>query len=285
VRPLADGKGVQLHSHREGPQGVHAQGDPARLQQVVWNLLTNSIKFTPAGGRIDVTLRVTEGSAEIEVRDTGQGIDPAFVGHVFERFRQADSSTTRSHGGLGLGLAIVKNLVELHGGRVRASSEGANRGATFTVTLPTIRATERPGHDDGTHPQDFRVADFSGRRIMVVDDQPDTRELVARVLAECGARVTALDSAAAAIAAISREVPDLLVTDIGMPEMDGFTLLARLRSSLGQRAKAMPAIALTAFARPEDRLKAQEVGFACHVSKPLEPAEFVSTVARVLEVT
>jgi PAS domain S-box-containing protein len=281
VRHSAEAKGVQLVTHV--PAGVGSvRADAARLQQVVWNLLVNAIKFTPAQGSVSVELRAAAAAVEIVVADTGQGIDPEFLGHVFERFRQADASITRRHGGLGLGLAIVRNLVDLHGGTVCVRSDGQGKGATFIVTLPTTTEVAAPPAAAAAGGSgDFRVADLAGLSVLVVDDQIDARELISRVLAECHAQVSCASNAADALELVRRERPQVLVSDIGMPEVDGFQLLKQVRA-LGATGAAVRAIALTAFARPQDRERVLAAGFEHHVSKPLEPAELIRAVAALM---
>ncbi len=282
VTPAAEAKDLRLESALEPTAGpVHA--DVGRLQQAVWNLLSNAIKFTPKGGRVDVALRRVDSHVEISVADSGVGIAPEFLAHVFERFRQADASTTRRHGGLGLGLAIVKHLVELHGGTVHAESAGEGKGATFSVRLPVaaLRAVHLAEHLRIASPAlaNYLIADLSGLRVVVVDDDPDTRTLVAKVLSDCGAHVVSASSAAAALALVAQARPAVLLTDIGMPELDGYGLLRRMRAAYG--ADPIPAIALTAFARAEDRTRALREGFRLHLAKPVEPAELVASVASV----
>jgi len=288
VRPAADAKGVRLDRTLD-PAAGPVSGDPARLQQVVWNLLANAIKFTPKGGRVQVILERVDSHVEVRVADSGAGIAPEFLEHVFERFRQADSSTTRQFGGLGLGLAIVRNLIELHGGTVKAHSEGVGKGSTFTVRLPLAASQPSEGAHPREHPRatqvvlgaDFKVVDLSGVKVLVVDDQPDARELVARILSECGAQVFIADDAQTALALVESEHPDVLVSDIGMPEVDGYELLRLIRALGPERGGKVPAIALTAFARSEDRTRALHRGFQVHVSKPVEAAELIATVASV----
>jgi PAS domain S-box-containing protein len=287
VRPAADAKGIRLDKLLD-PAAGPISGDPARLQQVVWNLLSNAIKFTPKEGKVQVVLERVNSHVEISVADSGIGIKPEFLAHVFERFRQADASTTRTHGGLGLGLSIVKNLVELHGGTVHAHSEGEGRGATFAVHLPLAIMYLGANGGSRVHPQtpllvahDFRVPDLSGIRVLVVDDEADARELIKRVLSECDAEVISAGSAAEALELVRKHRPHVLVSDIGMPDVDGFELLKRVRA-LGEAAGGkVPAIALTAFARSDDRTRALRAGFLVHVSKPVEPSELVATVATV----
>jgi CheY-like chemotaxis protein len=256
---------------------------------VVWNLLSNAIKFTPKGGRVQVLLECINSHLEISVADTGQGIATDFLPHVFDRFRQEDSSTSRRYSGLGLGLAIVKQLVELHGGTVRVKSAGENQGATFIVNLP-VKVT-RTFTDDGLrlHPKaaaraapvDCDTTHLAGLKILVVDDEPDARLLLKRVLEECKTEVFTAASAAEALKLIKANRPDVLVSDIGMADVDGYEFLRRVRSLSPKDGPHIPAIALTAFARTEDRTRALLAGFLAHVSKPVEPSELIATIAAV----
>ncbi len=288
VRPAAEAKNIRLEKHYEGAPGPIA-GDPARLQQVVWNLLSNAIKFTPRDGAVQVELRQGNGHVIIAVRDTGAGIRPEFITHVFERFRQADASTTRRHGGLGLGLSIVKHLIEQHGGTVRAESEGEGKGSTFTIELPLAKAqvpAARSGRVGLVQPAqaapEMTVRDLDGLSVLVVDDDRDARELIARILSDCNARVRLAAGAREGFEAFRRERPDLLISDLGMPEVDGFELLGWVRALPREQGGQLPAVALTAFARSEDRLRALEAGFSAHISKPVEPSELIATVACAL---
>ncbi len=288
VRPAAEAKAIQLERQVEGDVGLIV-GDPSRLQQVIWNLLSNSIKFTPKGGRVVLASRRTDAEMELTVADTGIGIRPEFLPFVFDRFRQADGSPTRRHGGLGLGLAITKHLVELHGGSVRVESEGEGHGASFTVHLPMTRslpveeaqATARAALPKVTI-LPSPTMDLSGARILVVDDESDARELIKRVLEDCGAEVVTAASAADALALARRERFQLIVADIAMPVMDGYDLLRRLRALGPEHDGGMPAIAVTALARSEDRTRALRAGFRMHLAKPLEPTELVVSVASAL---
>jgi PAS domain S-box-containing protein len=287
VRLAASAKGVRLEKLLD-PAAGPVSGDPQRLQQVVWNLVSNAIKFTPKEGKVQVVLQRVNSLIEISVADTGIGIKPEFLPHVFERFRQADASTTRKYSGLGLGLSIVKHLVEIHGGTVHAHSLGEGRGTTFTVRLPLTVVRTSAEKERRLHPraakdlaQDYRVADLSGIKVLVVDDERDARELLRRVLADCGAEVLAAATAAEALRLVEWEQPHLLVSDVGMPEVDGYELLRQLRTLGAARGGKLPAIALTAFARSEDRTRALRAGFLVHVSKPVEPSELVATVASV----
>jgi PAS domain S-box-containing protein len=276
-RAAAEAKGVTL-TVAVGPLRAPVLGDAGRLAQVISNLASNAIKFTPAGGRVEVMLARRAGRAEIVVSDTGQGIAPEFLPSVFERFRQADASAARRHGGLGLGLSIVKHLVELHGGSVRAESEGVGKGATFTVSLPLQREASR---DDGQREEPLRweAPELAGARVLVVDDEPDAREIARRVLEECGAEIVVAASAIEALDALRAHHPDLLVCDIGMPGLDGYELMRRIRAELAPPDRDVPAVALTAFARASDRDRALDAGFSAHVAKPLEPVELLTTVA------
>jgi PAS domain S-box-containing protein len=283
LRPAAEAKGIRLEAVLD-PFAGPVSGDPGRLQQVILNLLSNAIKFTPKDGWVRVLLQRAASNIEIVVADSGIGIRPEFLGHVFERFRQADASTTRRYSGLGLGLSIVKQLVELHGGTVQAHSAGDDQGATFTVRLP-LTAVHRPhpAHPATPSPRsaDYKVADLSGLRVLVVDDEADARNLVQQLLEECGARIFTAAGVDSALALIRRERLDLLVSDIGMPGADGYELLERIRDLEDPDLASLPAIALTAFARSEDRTRALRSGFLLHLSKPVEPAELIATVASV----
>ena len=280
VQPAADARGVVLEAALEPVPWL--RGDPNRLQQVIWNLLANGIKFTPRGGRVELRLRRDGDAACIEVRDTGQGIAPDFLPHVFERFRQADSSTTRAHGGLGIGLAITRQLVELHGGTVHATSEGEGRGACFVVRLP-LTAGEAGERTASADPAALAAAmPLQGAHLLVVDDDTDGRELLAQVLGEAGAAVDTASSAEEALALMRERRYDVLVSDIGMPDVDGYELLARLRRLPANEGGATPAIALTAFVRVEDRNKALLAGFQQHLGKPVETAQLIAAATTLL---
>ncbi len=289
IGPAADAKGIRIEKLLD-PAAGPISGDPSRLQQVIWNLLSNAIKFTPRGGKVQVVLQRVNSHIEISIADTGIGIKPEFLSYAFERFRQADSSSTRRYGGLGLGLSIVKHLVELHGGTVHVESAGENRGATFAVHLP-VSVIHRSMKEARHHPKtpaasiDFQPVDLSGVTVLVVDDEADARELLERVLMECHAKVLAAGTAAEALLLIESNRPDVLISDIGMPDVDGFELLKRVRALGAGRGGNVAAIALTAFARSEDRTRALRAGFLVHVSKPVEPAELVATVASVAQRT
>ncbi|HET9931310.1 MAG TPA: response regulator [Polyangiaceae bacterium] len=289
VRPAADAKSITLRSTIDDSVGP-LMGDPDRLQQVVWNFLTNAVKFTPKGGKVWVCVRPVDSQVEVEVSDTGCGIAPAFLPHVFERFRQAEAGTTRSHSGLGLGLAIVKSLVELHGGTVEARSEGEGRGTTFIARLPVapirLEDTRRPSvhpRAPGVAPEFACPPQLASVRVLIVDDEPDGRDLIFAALSECGAEVVGAASAAEALSRLSNERFDVLVSDIGMPGEDGYALIAKVRALGPESGGDMPAVALTAFARGEDRTRALAAGFDVHVAKPVEPAELVLILARLVE--
>jgi CheY-like chemotaxis protein len=282
VLPAAHAKSIRLEKFLD-PTAGPVPGDPGRLQQVVWNLLSNAIKFTPKDGKVQVLLQRINSHIEITVADTGAGIHPEFLPQIFERFRQADASITRSHGGLGLGLSIVKNLVEMHGGTVRAESRGHGSGATFTVQLPLARHRDAARDPEPLEEveAEFEPANLSGLTVLAVDDERDALGLIRRILEECGARVITATTAAEAILTIQNERPDVLVSDIGMPDVDGYALLRQVRALGDDRGGRTPAIALTAFARSEDRTRALRAGYIVHVAKPVEPSELVATVASV----
>ena len=284
VRPAAAAKQIKIEASLEPGAGTMS-GDPDRLQQVVWNLLSNAIKFTPNGGKVEVRLRRVDSQVVIEVADSGGGISPEFLPHVFERFRQGDASTTRSHVGLGLGLAIVRHLVELHGGTVEASSPGEGKGATFSVRLPLVNARrpEEPAPDaagpGGPPPAD--ALRLNGLRVLIVDDDVEGREAMTAVLEKEGVRVTAVSSPDEALEAIRRESPDVLLSDIEMPGEDGHSFIRRVRELPADRGGEIPAAALTAYARGEDRQKALRAGFQVHVAKPVRPEELTAVIAEL----
>jgi signal transduction histidine kinase/CheY-like chemotaxis protein len=285
IQPGADAKGVRIEQMLD-PLAGPVCGDPARLQQIMWNLLSNAVKFTPRGGKVQVVLERVNSHLEITVADTGQGIPPEFLPYVFDRFRQADASTTRKHGGLGLGLAIVKQLVELHGGSVRVKSAGEGKGSSFIVHLPLTVIHPPAEPEDRFHPrtpssepQTVRPVRLDGISVLVVDDQTDALDLIRRVLEDCGAKVITSSSAAEALVILEREKPAVLLSDIGMPDMDGYEFLRKVRSLGADRGGQVAAVALTAFARSEDRTKALLSGFMVHVTKPVEPTELAATIA------
>jgi hypothetical protein len=275
IRPAAQAKGVAIEVDAgDEPAGCH--GDAGRLLQVCSNLLTNAVKFTPKGGRVAVRLARTEDALTLEVRDTGQGISPSFLPHVFERFRQADTTSTRAHAGLGLGLALVRSLVELHGGAVRAESEGEGRGAVFTVTLPRAAA---PREADRSALDAPAQAALHGLRVLVVDDEADARELVATVLEKRGAAVSVAASAADAFEALRSDPPDVLLSDLGMAGEDGYSLIGRVRALGADRGGAVPAVALTAYAGAEVGPRTRAAGFQTHLTKPVDPSRLAAIVA------
>lgn len=286
IRHAAEQKGVRL-SRMIDPLAGPVSGDPARLQQVIWNLLANAVKFTPAGGQVEVVCERINCHVEISVTDSGVGIRPDFLPHVFDRFRQADATVARRFGGLGLGLAIVKSLVELHGGQVRAKSPGDGRGSTFVVHLP-LPAAQQDGQSarPAATPDDLQDEvncpyRLRGLRVMVVDDEQDARDLVQLILEDCEATVAAAGSVEDALRQMDEFRPDVLVSDIGMPVIDGYDFIRAVRKRSADRGGRVPALALTAFARSEDRRRALLAGFDMHVSKPIEPAEMLAAVGRL----
>lgn len=284
VRPAADAKGVALQLGCQKAR-LMVSGDPDRLQQVAWNLLSNAVKFTPRGGRVQARLAEVDGHVELQITDTGQGIEADFLPHVFERFRQADSRFSRDHGGLGLGLSIVREMIQLHGGNVSAASEGPGKGSSFVVRLPALPKTAArktaPGGWTGRRAEIRRAGKrrrLDGVRVLAVDDEADALELLRVVLEGAGAVVKTAASAAQALDMLRRYQQDLLIADVGMPRMDGLTLVKTIRSTLPSPVNAIPAVALTAYARPEDRKTALASGFQKHVAKPFNPADLVTAV-------
>jgi PAS domain S-box-containing protein len=286
VRPAADARSIRLQTALDS-RSNQISGDPDRLQQMVWNLLTNAIKFTPEGGYVEVRLERVESHVEITITDTGQGIDPELLPHVFDRFRQSDSSSTRRHGGLGLGLAIVRQLVELHGGTVKVESPGVGEGTTFKVILPLLSVHQELSDMDMTHALigsktlTARQPSLANLRVLVVEDESDARELIEMVLAGRGAEVVSVGSADEALAEMECGRFDVLVSDIGMPETDGYTLMSKIRQLPKERGGRIPAAALTAYAGIEDRMRALSAGYQIHISKPVEPAELTTVVANL----
>jgi PAS domain S-box-containing protein len=299
VRLAAQAKDIQIQTVLDANVG-NVSGDSNRLQQVIWNLVSNAVKFTPSRGWVEVRLSVVQGSsfmvhsneqspmnpkqstmnkyAQIQVRDNGKGISPEFLPHVFEYFRQADGTTTRTFGGLGLGLAIVRHLVELHGGSVLAESPGEGLGATFTVRLPLMETSPEA-------PEEVRSDSFwdlGGLHVLIVDDEADIRDLVAFILEQSGAEVTVATSASEALAALNQSLPDVLLCDIGMPEVDGYMLIRQVRALLPERGGLIPAIALTAYAGESNQKQALAAGFQLHISKPVEPEELVRAIAQLI---
>jgi CheY-like chemotaxis protein len=279
-QPAADAKGIRLVKTLGSAAVV--QGDPGRLQQIVWNLVSNAIKFTPRGGLVQVTLKKVNSHVHIQVSDSGQGIAPEMLPHIFQRFRQGDSSAARRHGGLGLGLAIVKNLVEMHGGSVDAISEGEGMGSLFTVRLPL--ALTNGAVEKASEHLDMPMTTFGNLledlQVLVLDDEDDAREVVQRLLEDAGARVRTAGNAAEAMKILEGRFfrPDIIVSDIGMPEQDGYEFMQRVRR-MGGRIAEVPAAALTALARLEDRKRALMAGYQTHLAKPVDPAELVAMVA------
>jgi len=283
IEPTARTKGVRLESVLD-PQSVVVSGDPARLQQVFWNLLSNAVKFTPKGGRIQVVLQRVNSHIEFSISDTGIGIPTAFLPHVFERFSQKDSSTHREYGGLGLGLAICKQLVDLHGGSIQAKSMGEGQGATFVVTLPLIILGKEKDDARRVHPTAAELSEavpvprLDGVRALLVDDEADALELIRRVLENQGALVTTVRSGDQALRLLESSTPDVLISDIGMPGMDGYQFMRRMRAA-EPKERRVPALALTAFARPDDRKHAILAGYQAHLAKPFDMAELAIVVA------
>jgi signal transduction histidine kinase/CheY-like chemotaxis protein len=283
VKPAIDAKQLKLEKVID-PLAGPVSGDASRLQQVLWNVLSNSAKFTPKGGKIRLTLERVNSHVEFSVADNGEGIDPEFLPLLFERFSQADSSSRRRHGGIGLGLSIVKSLVEAHGGQVRAKSPGLGQGSTFIVSLP-LRAsyaeTERREHPRTSIASvaqlDFNPPTLAGLRVLVIDDEKDARELVKKILEDSGATVCLAASAAEGYDQTAKSLPNLIVCDIGMPVADGYDFIRQLRATGVQ----VPVLALTAFARTEDRIRSLQAGFAAHLAKPIEPAELLATIANL----
>jgi len=250
-------------------------GDATRLQQVVWNLLSNAIKFTPNQGQVDIRLEQIDNQAQITVSDTGKGIHPDFLPYIFESFRQEDASTTRKYGGLGLGLTIVRQLVEAHGGTIVADSPGKGLGATFTVLLPLLNV-EPENNQTGDLPQ--QILDLTGIRVLAVDDELDTRELLTALLTQYGAEVLTVASVAEVLTSLKSFQPDVLVSDIGMPEVDGYTLIQQIRALPPEQGGQLPAIALTAYATEDDRQRAIASGYQQHLIKPLEPEQLAEAI-------
>jgi PAS domain S-box-containing protein len=285
IRPTAEAKGVRLQVLLE-PHVGPVLGDSERLQQIVWNLLSNGVKFTGKGGLVQVTLQRINSHVEIVVNDTGVGIKPDFLPHVFDRFRQADGSTTRTYGGLGLGLAIVRHLVELHGGTAWAESAGANQGARFTVRLPAMTESDQQVEQElrqpavtAAEPRDRHPASLDGLRVLVVDDEVDARALVTMMLERCGAQAMAVGSSSEGLESIESWKPDVLIADIGMPDEDGYGMIRKVRALPKERGGQTPALALTAYARTEDRARALSEGYQVHLAKPVERFELAAVVA------
>ena len=279
VRAGVTAKRLDLHVHVPIGERIMVTGDASRLQQVVWNLVSNAVKFTPAGGRVEIELGRAEAKAEIAVRDTGQGIAPLFRPHLFQRFRQMDASKTRQHGGLGLGLSIVKHLVEAHGGSVVAESAGLGQGATFRVELPLLEAVEAPAVPSVV-PMTAVNSLLAAMRALVVDDESDATELTRYLLESRGALVVTCASAGEALQLLSTDGYDVLIADIGMPDQDGMALVRALRSlPPGTANRDIPAIALTAYSGESERGEALAAGFTAHLGKPVDPEQLIEVVA------
>jgi CheY-like chemotaxis protein len=281
LRPAADAKGIRLQPILD-PRAGPVSGDPDRMQQVVWNLLSNAVKFTPRGGRVQIRLERVESHVEIVVTDTGKGIESAVLPHVFDRFRQADSSSQRAHGGLGIGLALVKSLVELHGGTVHAASPGPDQGATFTVKLPRMLHVDAgaeagvPGWRLGT------PSSLAGIALLVVDDDTDALDLFATVLRQAGAEVRTARSVREALALLATWEPDVVVSDIEMPEENGYVFIQRLRGGEIPHGERIPAVAVTAYGGVSERIKIASAGFDSYVAKPVEPDELAAIIGRLV---
>lgn len=287
LRPAAEAKDIRVYVVLDFGAGA-VLGDPVRLQQVVWNLLSNAIKFTPRGGSVRVSLERINSHLEITITDTGTGIEESFLPHVFDRFRQADSTSSKKYGGLGLGLSIVRHLVELHGGTVQAANRPDQTGAIFTVMLPLMALRKQESvamQIERVHPLVSGAVPFdcppelAGVKVLAVEDEPDARELISTVLVQCGAEVRTCESAAQALDLIREFQPDILVSDIGLPDEDGYSLIRKVRAAEEGTGRRLPAVALTAFARVEDRMKAMTEGYNMHVAKPVEPAELALVIA------
>jgi signal transduction histidine kinase/DNA-binding response OmpR family regulator len=287
VRPAINAKGIRLQAILDPNAGL-VQGDADRLQQIVWNLLSNAVKFTPKDGKVQVVLKRVNSHVEIEVSDSGSGISAEFLPYVFERFRQADASKTRRYGGLGLGLAIVRYLAEMHGGQVVAHSDGEGQGSSFRIYLPLAAILPKPGPVDQSHPTANERAPtevevfLRGIRILIVDDQPDTCELLRVAFSQYGAEPLTVESATAALKAIERWLPDIIVSDIGMPDMDGYELIRQVRRLAPERGGRVPAVALTAYSKKEDRMQALGAGFDLHMAKPVDPTELSVALTSLL---
>jgi CheY-like chemotaxis protein len=287
VRPAAEAKGISLEI-KEDPHLSHISGDPNRMQQVIWNLLSNAIKFTPKGGKVSVDIKRTDGLVDIKIIDSGVGIKKEFLPHVFDRFRQADASSIRKFGGLGLGLSIVRHLTEMHGGTVSAASAGENKGSTFTVSLPVIGGPDEAPPFRRRRESKRRATEaapnlnLDGLLILVVDDEDDTCQLLVQALTFHGATVITARSAADALVEVIDKNPDVLVSDIGMPGEDGYSLIRKVRALPDESQKNIKAIALTSYARAQDRMQALAAGFQSHVGKPVEPDELATVIASLM---
>jgi CheY-like chemotaxis protein len=287
MRPAADGKQIAMSFHDYvGDENDRILGDPDRLQQIIWNLVSNSIKFTPPRGRVTVSLSRRDREFEIEVSDTGQGMTPEFLSHAFDRFRQADSSTSRSQGGLGIGLALARHFTEMHGGSIDAESAGPGLGSRFRIRLPSvalgIEAVVRRVEPPAVPPVGPSYRALTGVKVLLVEDEWDSRDLMAEVLRSAGCEVVATASALEALEALPVNRPDVLVSDIGMPGEDGYSMLRRIRQGTDAHARTIPALAVSAYAREEDRIRSLSAGFQMHMAKPFEPAELAAAVSRLV---
>jgi CheY-like chemotaxis protein len=287
VTPAADARGVRLETVLD-PQAPIA-GDPERLQQILWNLLSNAVKFTTRGGKVQVRLERVNSHVEVSVSDTGIGIAPEFLPHVFERFRQADAGISRERGGLGLGLSIAKQLTEMHGGSIEAASAGLGQGATFRLKMPLMIVHPTRDEPERVHPRSssgsrtIPLGDLHGIHVLAVDDDADALLLVAELLDAAGARVTTAQSAEEALRHLDANPPHVLVADLGMPRVDGFQLIEQVRRHRNPVVRGVPAAALTAYARSDDRVKALRAGFQIHLAKPIDPAELVTTIGALVK--
>ncbi len=289
VQPSIDSRQIRLKTSFD-PNLSPIMGDPGRLQQVVWNLLSNAVKFTLPGGEIELSIRATGSAVEILVKDTGKGIEPDFLPYVFDRFRQADNSYRRGHSGLGLGLAIVRHLIDLHGGTVRAESDGEDKGATFIVSIPSLTRAATPNEEtespvsEFAHPADAEVApeDVRGLKALIVEDDADSREMLVNVIRQWGIEPVAVSSAAEALAAIKRLRPDVLISDIGMPGEDGYDLIRKVRALEPAQGGLVPAVALSGYASEEDKARSLLSGFQAHITKPIELDLLISTITTLL---
>jgi len=284
LAPAAEAKGIRVQTMLD-PRAAPISGDPDRLQQIIWNLVSNAVKFTPKQGVVQVRLERVNSHVEIVVSDTGIGVSADFLPHIFERFRQEDSGSTRQHGGIGLGLAIVRHLVELHGGTIHAASGGRDQGSTFRVRLPVMIVHHETPLEQRVHPTTESVGmatqlpDLHGVSVLAVDDDADARSLVSETLGTRGADVVAVESVEEALQMLAQHRPDVLLADIGMAHSDGFSLIKRIRQSDDHKLREVPAAALTAYARAEDRMKVLQSGFQMHLAKPVDPAELIVAVA------
>ena len=284
VTPAADARGVRIETVLD-PEAAPVSGDPERLQQILWNLLSNAVKFTNRGGRVQVRLERVNSHVEVGVSDTGIGISPEFLPHVFERFRQADAGIARERGGLGLGLSIARQLTEMHGGTIEAFSGGVDQGTTFRLKIPLMIVHPIRNEAPRVHPRSGGIAgttavpNLDGLSVLAVDDEADALSLVSDVLQAAGARVTTARSADDALVRLDADVPDVIVADLGMANVDGFQFIGRVRRHSNSRVREIPAAALTAYARAEDRMRALRAGFQIHLAKPIDPAELVTTIA------